>query len=192
MLAVDMGSDSLTALGLGVERPEPELMRRPPRPPQQRLLNWRVAVRAYLVLGLLEALALMSIFLLLLHQGGWRYGQPLDAANPLYLYATSASLGTIVLLQVVNVFLCRSPIRSLRDTGLFGNPLILLGVLVEFGSIGLIAYTPQGNAFFGTTPVTPADWLWVAPFAAALLIVDELHKAWRRRLIARRAAGRRR
>lgn len=191
MLAVDMGSDSLTALGLGVERPEPGLMRRPPRPPQQRLLDWRVAVRAYLVLGLLEALALMSIFLLLLHQGGWRYGQVLDAANPLYLYATTASLGCIVLLQVVNVFICRSPTRSLRDTGLFGNPLILLGVLVEFGSIGLIAYTPLGNAFFGTAPVSPADWLWVVPFAAALLVVEELRKAWRRRVIARRAAGRR-
>ena len=37
LLAVDMGTDSLTALGLGVERPNPQVMRRPPRPQAPRL-----------------------------------------------------------------------------------------------------------------------------------------------------------
>ena len=184
MLAVDMGTDSLTALGLGVERPEPDVMRRPPRPQRQRLLDWRLAVRAYLFLGLLEAAAVMTVFLVLLNAAGWRYDQPLDPADPLYLYATTACLGTIVLLQVVNVFLCRSPIRSVRETGVFGNPLILAGVAVEIGFLVLIAYTPIGNDFFGTARVSLHDWLRVIPFAGALLVLEEGRKWWARRVLA--------
>jgi len=36
-LSIDMGTDSLTALGLGVERPDPQIMRLPPRSPSERL-----------------------------------------------------------------------------------------------------------------------------------------------------------
>ena len=54
-LSIDMGSDTLTALGLGVERPDPQIMRRPPRPHGERLMNWPLAFRAYLFLGLIEA-----------------------------------------------------------------------------------------------------------------------------------------
>ena len=52
MLSVDMGTDSLTALGLGVESPSPRAMRRPPRSQNERLFDWSLALRAYLFLGL--------------------------------------------------------------------------------------------------------------------------------------------
>jgi sodium/potassium-transporting ATPase subunit alpha len=186
MLAVDMGTDSLTALGLGVEPPESDVMRRPPRSPRQRLLDWPLAARAYLFLGVVEAVAVMTVFLVILHSAGWRYGQALDATAPLYLYATTASLGTIILLQVVNVFLCRSPTRSIRDTGVRGNPLLLAGVAVEAGSLLIIGYTSPGNSFFATAPVSLTDWLWIIPFAVALLVLEEARKWWVRAFIGRK------
>jgi magnesium-transporting ATPase (P-type) len=54
VLSIDMGTDSLTALGLGVERPDPQVIARPPRPHTERLLHWPLALRAYLFLGLIE------------------------------------------------------------------------------------------------------------------------------------------
>ncbi len=69
-LSIDMGSDSLTALGLGVERADPQIMQRPPRPESERLMNWSVALRAYLFLGLIEAAAAMAVFFFVLHRGG--------------------------------------------------------------------------------------------------------------------------
>ena len=57
-----MGSDSLTALGLGVESPNPELMRMPPRPINERLMNPFLAMRAYCFLGLIEAIVAMGAF----------------------------------------------------------------------------------------------------------------------------------
>ncbi len=55
ILSIDMGTDSLTALGLGVEKPDPRVMQRPPRSQHERLLDWPLALRAYLFLGLIEA-----------------------------------------------------------------------------------------------------------------------------------------
>ena len=55
---MDMGTDSLTAVGLGVEQPDPQGMRLPPRLQDERLLNLPLALRAYLFLGLIEAPAM--------------------------------------------------------------------------------------------------------------------------------------
>jgi magnesium-transporting ATPase (P-type) len=125
-LSIDMGTDSLTALGLGVERGNPKAMQQAPRP-RAHLLNGAVALRAYLFLGLYEAAAALAAFFFVLHSGGWQYGTDMASSDPLYRQATTACLAAIVLLQIVNVFLCRSAVRSAFTTGLGGNSLILWG-----------------------------------------------------------------
>jgi calcium-translocating P-type ATPase len=182
-LCVDMGTDTLTALGLGVEKPAPSVMRRPPLPQNERLMNWRLALRAYLFLGLIEAAVAMAAFFFVLNGAGWKYGQSLSVRDPLYLQATTACLSAIIVMQVVNVFLCRSSTRSVFSTGLFGNPLIICGVITEIALLLLINYTPWGNALLGTAGIGEQVWLFVIPFGAGMLMLEELRK-WivRRRL----------
>jgi sodium/potassium-transporting ATPase subunit alpha len=182
-LSIDMGSDTLTALGLGVERPHPQIMRRPPRAHGERLMNWPLAFRAYLFLGLIEAAAAMAAFFFVLNAAGWKYGQTLASKDPAYLQATTACLTAIIVMQIVNVFLCRSATRSVFSTGLLGNALIIVGVLSEIAVLLLISYTPWGNALLGTAPVGEKVWAVVIPFAAGMIILEELRK-WlaRRRL----------
>jgi magnesium-transporting ATPase (P-type) len=100
-----MGTDSLTALGLGIERPHSQAMQLPPRPQSERLLNWSTAARAYLFLGVIEATAAMAAFFFVLLGGGWHYGDALAANDPLYQQATTACLSAIIVMQIVNVFL---------------------------------------------------------------------------------------
>jgi magnesium-transporting ATPase (P-type) len=177
ILAVDLGTDMLPALALGAERPGPDAMRRPPRPRHERLLSAPVLVRAYLWLGMLEAAAALAVYFFVLDAGGWRYGEELAARDPLYLEATTACLAAIVLVQVVNVFLCRDPSRSVWSFPLGSNRLILWGIAVELGLLLAIVYTPWGNALFGTAPLPLAAWLYALPFAAALLALEEARKA---------------
>ncbi len=176
ILSVDMGTDSLTALGLGVEKPDPQVMERPPRSQRERIFDWSLALRAYLFLGMIEAVAAMAGFFFVLHQAGWKYRQELAVHDPLYLQATTACLSGIIVMQVVNVFLCRSRNRSIFSAGLLGNPLILWGVMLEIALILLIDYTSWGNAVFGTAPIAGEVWLFVAPFAVGLLILEEFRK----------------
>jgi calcium-translocating P-type ATPase len=185
ILAVDLGTDMLPALALGAERPEAGTMRRPPRPRSERLLSWRLLARAYLWLGPLEAAAAMAAFFFVLDGGGWSYGTPLALRDPLYLQATTACLSAIIVMQVVNVFLCRSERGSILATSPLGNRLILLGLAAEIGLILLIDYTSPGNRLFGTAPIAPDVWLHVLPFAAAMLLLEELRK-----LIVRRTSAR--
>ncbi len=175
-LAIDMGTDSLTALGLGVERPAPRVMQRPPRPRDERLMNWQLALRAYLFLGPIEAVAAMAAFFFVLYTAGWTYGEDLSPHDPLYLQATTACLTAIIVMQIANVFLCRSASRSLLATGLLGNRLIIWGVILEVTLVLLIDYTPWGNVLLGTSPVAGAVWLFIVPFAAGLLVLEELRK----------------
>jgi len=175
-LAIDMGTDTLTALGLGVERPSPRAMRRPPRSQDERLLDRRLALRAYLFLGLIEAAATMAAFFFVLYAGGWKYGQQLSTHDPLYLQATTAALSAIIVLQMVNAFVCRSASRSIFSTGILGNRLLIAGVVLEIVLILVINYTPWGNLVLGTAPLAAAVWVFILPFAAGMIALEELRK----------------
>jgi len=176
ILSIDMGTDSLTALGLGVEKPDPRMMQRPPRSQHQRLFDWPLALRAYLFLGAIEAAIAMAAFFFVLRGGGWRYGRALAMSDPVYLRATTACFSAIVVMQIVNVFLCRSATRSIFSTGILGNPLIWGGVIVEIALVALIGYTPLGNFIFGTAPIGVRAWLFILPFAAMMLVAEEVRK----------------
>lgn len=185
ILAVDLGTDMLPALALGAERTHPEVMRQPPRARNQRLLDAPLLSRAYLFLGMLEALAAMAAYAFVLNSGGWQWGQVLAMDDPLYLRATTACLAAIVVAQVVNIFLCRSEQGTLFGENPFSNRMILWGVATEIVLILVIVYTPIGHAIFGTAPLSVTVWLFMLPFALLMLLAEELRK-----LIVRRAAVR--
>ncbi len=182
ILAVDLGTDMLPALGLGAEKPDPAVMMRPPRRRKERLLNWRLLARAYLFLGIMEAAAAMAAYFAMLHLGGWQSGQPLAADAPLYLQATSATLSAIILTQVVNVLLCKHPDSPLWRARLFDNPLILTGIALELLLLGLIDYTPWGQKVFGTAALPAELWLMILPMCGLMLVIEETRKALTRRL----------
>lgn len=176
VLAVDMGTDSLTALALGAERGHSQTMRRPPRSRKEHLMNAGLGVRSYLFLGLIEAAAALAAFFHVLHGGGWQYGTALPGSELLYRQATTACLSAIVLLQIFNVFLCRSATRSIFTTGLGGNPLMLWGVLLQVVLILFIVYTSWGHALFATAALPMEVWLFLLPWAFGMIAAEELRK----------------
>lgn len=184
ILAVDLGTDMVPALALGIEAPDPKTMRQPPRPRNERLLNFALLARAYLWLGLLQSVAALAAFFFVLYRGGWSYGDRLASQAPLYLQATTACLSAIIVMQIVNVFLCRSQRESVLSRSLGGNPLLLWGIGVEITLILLIDYTTWGNSIFGTAPISLETWLFMLPFALVMLFLEETRK-W----IVRRRSG---
>ena len=176
ILAVDLGTDMLPALGLGAEKPAKDIMKVPPRSRADRLLNWPLLARAYLFLGPMQAAAAMSAYWFVLRNGGWNFGEKLAAHDPLYLQATTACLSAIIVMQIANVFLCRSEREPLLARSLTSNRLILAGIATEILLIALIVYTPWGNALFGTASIELVVWLFIIPFALAMVALEELRK----------------
>ncbi len=176
ILAVDLGTDMLPALALGAEKPDPEVMRQPPRRPDERLLSWGLVARAYLWLGPLQAVASLIAFFLVLLAGGWNYGLPLALHDPLYLQATTACLAAIVATQVVNVFLCRHPRESAFSFSLQGNRFLLLGLASEIGLLLLIVFSPPGNWMFSTQAFDAACWWPIVILALIFGALEETRK----------------
>jgi calcium-translocating P-type ATPase len=176
ILAVDLGTDMLPALGLGAEQPAPDTMQRPPRSRSERLIDGGLLARAYLFLGVCEAVTALAAFFFVLYAGGWQWGQPLAARDPLYLQATTATLGAIILCQVINVFMCKSPTASLFASGPWNNRILLVGVALEVLLLVTICYTPWGNRTLGTAPLTVDVWVYVLPFVGLMLMLEECRK----------------
>ena len=176
ILAVDLGTDMLPALGLGAEKPAQDIMKAPPRSRADRLLSWPLLARAYLFLGLMQAAAAMSAYWFVLRRAGWHFGEKLAADDPLYLQATTACLSAIIVMQIANVFLCRSEREPLLARSLTSNRLILAGIATEILLIALIVYTPWGHALFGTASIELVVWLFIIPFALGMVALEELRK----------------
>ena len=99
-----------------------------------------------------------------------------SSTDPLYLRATTACLSTIIVMQIVNVFLCRSSIRSIFTINLTDNRLIIWGVALEVALLLLINYTPWGNMILDTAPVPSGLWLFLIPLAVGMLVLEEARK----------------
>lgn len=183
ILAVDLGTDMFPALALGSEKPAPDIMNRPPRPPSEHLLTKEILFRAYLLLGMWEAFAGMTAFFYVMYAGGWSWHQPLPPDSPLYLQATTACLAGIIATQIANVFACRSPHVSIIALGFFSNRLVLAGIGTEVLLATFIIYTPLGNSLFKSAPIGMNVWLLLIPFALLLLIIDEMRKYYVRQTV---------
>ncbi len=180
ILTVDLGSDLVPAIGLGQEPPDGEAMRRPPRGREGRLLDTGLIVRSYVFLGLVEAAWAMFMFFLVLSLGGWSYGRPLAATDPLYRAATTVTLVSVVFAQMGNLIGRRYERRSGLDRGILRNPLFVIGLALELGFVAGVLYWPALHDALGTAPVAP--WLVaLASLGAPLLFsVDLVRKRlWR-------------
>ena len=176
ILAIDLGTDILPALGLGAEEPETDVMKRAPRQRGERLLTANLLRMSYGVVGVIQAAAGFFSYFVVLYSGGWEWGQQLEASDPLYRTAITAFFASIIICQIADVIICRTRRQSLLTVGLFTNRLVLLGIATELLLLALISYLPVFNTFFGTAPLEVWHLLLSVPFAIAILLGDELRR----------------
>ena len=126
VLAVDVGTDLVPAMGLGIEPPEKGIMDRPPRPRNENLLSLKFILRSYFVQGTLLALSCYATYLYMgWVLGAWQPGQSLGfmpsspaglnftAASSAYLQTLTAYFFPTVTTQIANVLCKRSSQTSL-------------------------------------------------------------------------------
>ncbi len=186
VLAIDLGSDVMPALALGAEQPEPGTMDRPPRPRSERLFNWAL-VRRFLFLGAIQSAGVVFAFFWRIHSAHLPFGAFTDA-NPTYREALTMSQAGIVVSQFFNSFAVRTDRQSIFRVGLLTNPFLIAAGCLGVGLVAAISYVPALQSVFHTAPLRLSDWLLLTGFGAALLLADEVRKAWHRR-VDRRTNG---
>jgi Ca2+-transporting ATPase len=157
-------TDTLLGLPLAFEPKEANVMRRPPRRPQQPLLTFPLMMRTGLVSLLMLAGAL------------WLFQWELKAAGESLAVARTTAVNVIVLVEAVYLFNCRSLNRPLLAIGPFANRWAVIGAAAMVGAQLLFTYAPWMNRLFHTAPIPLESWLRITAVASTVFAVVEIEK----------------
>jgi Ca2+-transporting ATPase len=189
ILAIDLGTDMLPGLALGTERPEPDIMQKPPRRRNQALIDAGVLRRAFLWLGPIETLLAFSGFYLVYSLAG----RPLIPAlnlpalfgnlpsNELEILAITAYHAGVVMAQAGNAFAARTETNPGRALGWLSNRFLLFSVAVEILLVLGLIYLPPLARLFNHKALPSMTWLWLGLYPLILYGLD-----WIRKVIVRR------
>jgi P-type Ca2+ transporter type 2C len=176
LLWINLVTDIVPALALGLERADPAVMRQPPPPPGAPLLSRKDVVTTAMDAAIMAGVTL-GAFGVMLRRGG-------DAAR-----ASTVAFSTLSTGQLLYALACRSEARSgLRDLG--DNRVFVAGL---GGMLLLQAATfivPPLRALLGTTPLATADLAVISLGAATPVALREVLKM-RRSADANNQGGRR-
>ena len=166
ILWINLITDGLTALALGLEPAEKDVMQQRPRDPGEPILT-RAAFTIILALGAWLGLLTLYVF-------SGLYDIDLDRAR------TMAFTGLIVF-ELYNVLNFRSFRFPLHRIGFFSNPALLYAILGSLALQVLVVYVPVFQDFLGTAPLTLADWGLIALLGLPVLLAGEVYKILRSR-----------
>jgi Ca2+-transporting ATPase len=148
ILWVNLVTDGLPAMALGVDLPEENVMKRKPRSPKEgvfsRGLGWKVVSRGFLI-GAMTLLAFMIVY----------HNDPSKLS-----YAQTVAFATLVMAQLIHVFDCRSE-KSVLSRNPFGNMFLVWSVISSLALVLVVIYYPPLQPIFHTLPIAGKDWLLI-------------------------------
>ncbi|MCG9896128.1 MAG: HAD-IC family P-type ATPase [Fimbriimonadaceae bacterium] len=167
------------ALPLAFEAKEPNIMNRPPRDPDEPVMNRFVVFRTVLA-AVLMTLGAVGLFL-------YEYNTSKGAGlSELVAQAKAQTMAvtTVIAFQVFYMLNCRSLRDSIFRIGLFSNPAVFLGIGAIVVLQALFIYAPPLQSVFGTAGLSPEDIGKSILAGAVILPVISLEKWWRGRKAA--------
>jgi Ca2+-transporting ATPase len=164
ILWVNLIMDGPPALALGVDPPDPGIMRRGPRDPDARILSTDRLARL-LLLG--STMAVGTLFAL------WWGIERLDDRD----VAITLAFTTFVLYQTFNAFNARSEYATAFRRHSLSNPNLLYALAGVVALQVLAVHVGPLQVIFDTVPLTLSQWAMCAGLASSVLIVEEIRKA---------------
>jgi P-type Ca2+ transporter type 2C len=148
ILWVNLVTDGLPAMALGVDGAEPGIMNRPPRIPGESIFARGLASKIG-VRGTFIGLGTLLVFVVGLLMGVNMLG------------ARTMAFSTLVFSQLFHVFDCRSEERGIFEVGLFTNPYLVGAVLISTIMQLSVIYLPPLQAIFKTTALHSWQWIFI-------------------------------
>lgn len=149
ILFVNLVTDGLPAMALGVDPAAPGVMDRPPRHPKESIfargLGFKIGFR-----GILIGVSTLVVFVV--------------STGPLGMglrEARTMALATLIMSQLFHVFDARTEEQSFLEVGLFSNWWVVGAVLSSIFMLLSIVYVPSLAELFKTDPLGWADWTLV-------------------------------
>lgn len=173
ILWMNLVTDGMTAVALGLEPAEPDVMRRPPRDPRAPILGRRALAQVGL-LGGYVGLATLGVFT------AYLAGADLDVAK-----AHTMAFTGIVVFEKLNVLNFRSLRLPMYRIGFLSNRWLLVAWVATVGLQVLAVYAPPLQRAFRTVPLDLDDWAVIFAVGLPIFLVSEAAKWWSSRRDAR-------
>ncbi len=165
ILWVNLVTDGLPAMALGVDKAEPDIMRRSPRATQESIFARGLAGKI-LVRGTLLGLGSLLVFII---------GLLLPEGN--VSLARTMAFCTLVFSQLFHVLDCKSETRGIFEVGIFSN-LYLVGAITISSLMQLAAvYLPVMRPIFKTVPLAGMHWVVILVVAGGPSVVIGLYRS---------------
>lgn len=162
ILFVNLATDGLPAISLGIDPPDKDIMRQSPREKNEGIFArglWeKIIVRGSLI-GVCTLLSFMS---------GRYYGMDLATCRTI-------TMCTLVMSQLLHVFECRSERHSIFEINIFSNIYLLGAVLVSMTMICCILYIPFLSGIFNTVALNLGQWLLVIFFSGIIFLINSVY-----------------
>lgn len=148
ILWVNLVTDGLPAMALGVDQAEKDLMEHRPRAAKEnifaRRLGWKIISRGFLI-----GICTLAAFWIALKSG--------PSSEQQLVHAQSVAFATLVMAQLIHVFDCRSS-RSIFHRNIFQNRYLVFAVLSSLALMLAVMYIEPLQPIFKTVPLDLRDW----------------------------------
>ena len=183
ILWVNLTTDGLPALALGVDPPDPGIMNRPPRRQEEAVFDRRVIVLIGVIAAWISAV-LLPLFAYYL------------AANPsgatgseaILVEAQTVVFAALILFELFNAYNCRSERFSMFRMGPLRNRWLNLAVVASGAMMLVVIQVPALDELFHTAMLSGWEWGVVVGLSLTIIPVVELAKALLDRLPGGREA----
>lgn len=153
ILWVNLVTDGLPALALGLDKAEDNVMKQKPRDPREgvfaRGLAYKIISRGVLI-GIVTLIGFVTAY----------HNNPDNI-----IYAQTIAFATLVIAQLIHVFDCRNE-HSIFDRSPFGNIYLVFSVLSSILLLLVVIYWEPLQPIFHTTSLSIIDWIFVIALAA--------------------------
>jgi Ca2+-transporting ATPase len=170
LLVLNLVTDGAPALALGLEKGEPDIMDRPPRPMEEPVINrqtaWGIVVQTIAITA-----ATMIAFII----GLRRFPDNLAAAQTM-------AFATLSISELFRAYTSRSERYSLFAIGALSNKYMQWAVLASLVILLSIIYVPFLDPIFDTVPLSLSEWLVMLPLMLIPSIAAEVNKIFLRRM----------
>jgi Ca2+-transporting ATPase len=171
LLWLNLVTDGAPALALGTEAGDPDIMDRPPRPPQEPIIN------KYMQIGIvIQTIAITAVTL-----AAFAIGRFVDPDH--IQYAETMAFVTLSISELFRAYTARSEFYPLFKIGIFSNKLMNWAVLGSFVLILVVVYVPFLQPIFNTAPLGWAQWLEILPLVLIPSVAAEVTKIYLRNLM---------
>ncbi|MGD2147248.1 MAG: cation-translocating P-type ATPase [Anaerolineae bacterium] len=174
LLWLNLLTDGAPALALGLEKGDPDIMDRPPRPVREPIIN------RLMTLGIsVQTVAITAVVL-----GAFYIGKMWDPSSP--LLAETMAFVTLSASELVRAYTARSERVSLFRLGVFSNKYMQYAVSLSVVLLIGVIYLPFLQPIFNTVALGAREWLVMLPLLVTPSVAAEVTKALIRASEARR------